>query len=167
MASKGSDTYEKTRLIRGHHIYKFVWILFIGKELVVEAEDGSEHDENAITVMNDGCVVRHILRCISQVSWFFLKRGGCILCCVTGKRKLGVGLEVTPSAGTQRLFESRRLLPTCMWLNLDPAYKRDRRLFEGGFYSRIYGIQKRLRHPLEQVGVHVQARFHHAAAASE
>ena len=61
-------------------------------------------------------------------------------CHVTGKRKLGVGLEVMSSAGTRRLFETRRLLP--MWLSLDPAYKRDRRLFEGGFYSSIYGTQE-------------------------
>ena len=44
---------------------------------------------------------------------------------------------VTPSVGTRHLFQAQRLLP--IWLNLDPAYKRGRRLFEGGFYSRIYG----------------------------
>ena len=45
---------------------------------------------------------------------------------------------VTPSAGTRRLFETRRLLPIS--LKLDRAYKPGRRLFQGGFYSRIYGI---------------------------
>ena len=85
MASEGSDSYEKTSVIRGHHIYKSVWTPFIGEELVVEAEDGNEHDKNAVAVMKDGCVVRHV-PCISRVSWFFLKCGGRILCrVVTGK----------------------------------------------------------------------------------
>ena len=58
MASEGSDSYEKTSVIRGHHIYKSVWIPFIGEELIVEAEDGNEHKEHAVAVMKDGCVVR-------------------------------------------------------------------------------------------------------------
>ena len=31
IASEGSDNYEKTSVIRGHHIYKSFWILFIGE----------------------------------------------------------------------------------------------------------------------------------------
>ena len=147
MASEGSKSYEKTSFIRGHDIYKFVWTPFIGEELVVPAEDGNKH---AVAVIKNGCVVGHVPRCIFQVSWSFLKRGGHILCHATRKGKLGVGLEsampqwecintrigVTPSASTRRLFETWHLL--FMWLNLDPAYKSDQRLFEGGFYLRIY-----------------------------
>ena len=34
MASQGSrETYEKGSVIRGHHVYKTVWTLFIGEEL--------------------------------------------------------------------------------------------------------------------------------------
>ena len=87
MASEGSDSYEKMSVIRGHHIYKSVWIPFIGEELVVEAEDSNKH---AVAVMKDGCVVGHVPHCVSRVSWFFLKRGGHILCYVTRKGKLGV-----------------------------------------------------------------------------
>ena len=39
---------------------------------------------------------------------------------------------------SRRLFEIRRLL--ALQPNLPPAYKRSRRLFEGGFYSRKYSI---------------------------
>ena len=86
MASEGSNSYEKMSMIRGHHIiYKSVWTLFIGEGLVAEAEDGNEHDEHTVAVMKDGYVVRHIPRCISRVSWSFLKHGGRILCRVTGK----------------------------------------------------------------------------------
>ena len=90
MASEGSDSYEKTSMIRGHHIYKSTWTPFIWEELVVKAEAGNEHDEHAVAVMKDGCVIGHVPRCISRVSWFFPKRGGHILCRVTGKRKLGL-----------------------------------------------------------------------------
>ena len=38
IASEGSDSYEKTSVNRGHHIYKSVWASFIGEELVVEAD---------------------------------------------------------------------------------------------------------------------------------
>ena len=65
IASEGSDSYEKTSVIRDHHIYKSVWIPFIGKELVVEAEDSNEHNKNAVAVMKDDCVVGHVLRCIT------------------------------------------------------------------------------------------------------
>ena len=89
MASEGSDNYEKTSVISGHHIYKSVWTPSIEEELVVKAEDGNKHYKHAVAVMKNGCVVGHVPRCIFRVSWFFVKRGGHILCHVTGKRKLG------------------------------------------------------------------------------
>ena len=42
IASEGSNSYEKTSVIRRHHIYKPVWTLFIWEELGVKAEDGNE-----------------------------------------------------------------------------------------------------------------------------
>ena len=54
---------------------------------------------------------------------------------------------VTPSAGTRRRFGTWHLLPTCMWLNLDLAYKQVRRLFKGGFNLRIYGTMTTARNP--------------------
>ena len=62
MAGEGSDSYEKTSMIRGHHhMYKFVRTPFIGEELEVKAEDSNENDEHAVAVMKDGCVVGHVL----------------------------------------------------------------------------------------------------------
>ena len=80
MATQCSDSYEKTSVIRGQHIYKSIWTPIIGEELVLEAQDDNEHDKHAVAVMKDGCVVGHVPRSISQVSWFYLKRGGHILC---------------------------------------------------------------------------------------
>ena len=53
--SKGSDSYEKTSVIRGHHIYKSVWTPFIRKELMVEVEDGNEHSEHAVAMITISC----------------------------------------------------------------------------------------------------------------
>ena len=36
---------------------KVVWTFLIGKELILEAEDGNEHDSNAVEVINDGFIV--------------------------------------------------------------------------------------------------------------
>ena len=97
MASHGSvseDRHEETSVIRGHHVYKSVWTPEVGKELSLVTEDGNEHDKYAVAVIKDGYVVGHMPRSLSRVSWYFLKRGGCISCRVTGRRKLGVGLEV-------------------------------------------------------------------------
>ena len=37
-------------------------------------------NEHAVAVLKDGEIVDHLPRTISRVSWFFLRRGGCILC---------------------------------------------------------------------------------------
>ena len=79
MATQCSDSYEKTSVIRGHHIYKSIWTPIIGEELVLEAQDDNEHDKHAVAVVKDVCVVGHVPCSISQVSWFYLKRGGHII----------------------------------------------------------------------------------------
>ena len=66
----------------------------IGEKLVLVPPDDNEHDKHAVTVMKDGCIVKHIPRFISQNSWFLFKYGGHITCCVIGKRQHGVSLEV-------------------------------------------------------------------------
>ena len=94
MASLGSDYYEKASVVKGHHVYKAVWTPFLGEELSVQPEDHNDHDEHAIAVTRDGRTVGHVPRIISRVSWFFLRRGGHIICQITGQRKRGDGLEV-------------------------------------------------------------------------
>ena len=94
MASLGSDYYEKASVVKGHHVYKAVWTPFLGEELSVQPEDHNDHDEHAIAVTRDGRTVGHVPRIISRVSWFFLRRGGHIICRITGQRKRGDGLEV-------------------------------------------------------------------------
>ena len=56
---------EKKSMVRGHHIYKSIWTPAIGKDLLLEAEDGNEHDKHAVAVMKDCCIVGHAPRSIS------------------------------------------------------------------------------------------------------
>ena len=84
----------KESVVRGHHIYKVVWTPVIGELLPLRAEDNNEHDNHAVAVVKGDCVVGHIPRSISRVAWFFMTHGGNITCRSTGKRKVGVGLEV-------------------------------------------------------------------------
>ncbi len=88
------SVHQKESVVRGHHIYKSSWTPVLGEELLLKREEGNQHDEYAVAVLRNGAVVGHMPRCISRVSWFFLRRGGKISCKITGKRKLGVGLEV-------------------------------------------------------------------------
>ena len=62
--------------------------------LPVEREENNQPDQYAVAVTKNGHIVDHVPHSISQVFWFFLRRGGVITCQITGKRKRGVGLEV-------------------------------------------------------------------------
>ena len=58
------------------------------------AENDNQYDQHAVAVLKAGDVIGHVPRSLSTVTWLFLRRGGSITCRITGKRKLGVGLEV-------------------------------------------------------------------------
>ena len=60
----------------------------VSEELNLVTDDSNEHDKYAFAVIKDGYVVGHMPRSLSNVLWHFLKRGGCIYCRITGKRKL-------------------------------------------------------------------------------
>ena len=64
-------TFEKPCVIRGHHIYKSIWTPVVGGILMLKTEDGNSYDAHAVAVIKDGCVVGHVPRSISNVSWFF------------------------------------------------------------------------------------------------
>ena len=82
-------------VIRGYHVYKDVWEAEIGEELECQIEETNGYDKNAVAVVKNGNIVGHIPRENAKVSQFFLKRGGCITCTVTGKRQnQNVGLEI-------------------------------------------------------------------------
>jgi hypothetical protein len=87
-------TFTQSGVVRGHHIYKEVWTPFIGEELCLQQERYNTHDRFAVTLMKGSNIVGRVPREISRAYWKFLEKGGNIKCEVTGKRKLGKGLEV-------------------------------------------------------------------------
>ena len=88
------ETHTFSSVIRGHHVYKETWTLYISEELTTNVEEENLFDRHAITVLKNGEIVGHMPRKIAQLSWFFVKRGGSIKSIVNGNRKKGIGLEV-------------------------------------------------------------------------
>ena len=74
-------------VIRGHHIYKEVWMPSMGEVLQCEKEEGNSHDLYAVAVKKLDSIVGHVPRIILTLCHLFLSRGGSITCTVTGIRK--------------------------------------------------------------------------------
>ncbi len=75
-------------------LYKAIWTPEIYEILRLQREVGNGHDEHAVAVLKASTVVGHVPRSISRICWFFLRRGGQIICRITGHRRFGNGLEV-------------------------------------------------------------------------
>ena len=72
--------------VRGYHIYQQLWEAAIGEELECQHERGKAADAYAIaiSVIREGTVIGYLLKKISCVCTLFIRRGGAILCRVTG-----------------------------------------------------------------------------------
>ena len=90
---------ETASCIRGYHQYKDIWQAAVSEELLCEREPRNSHDHYAVAVKRVGIIVGHLPRSLSRICSLFLRRGGSILCTVTGGRKYSSdlpqgGLEV-------------------------------------------------------------------------
>ena len=47
-------------VVRGHHIYKTIWQLFVGGTLAMDREEGSSHDGFAVSLLKDAIVIGHV-----------------------------------------------------------------------------------------------------------
>ena len=101
MAESEECTLES--VIRGHHIYKWIWRPLVGEVLTLEREEGNTHDRFAI---KDAIVVGHIPREFLRVFWHFLRHGGTITCEVTSRRKRDKGSQLVASAD-RSLYSAR------------------------------------------------------------
>ena len=53
--------YQKKSVVRGHHIYKFIWTPTIGEEFLLEVEDGNEHKHAVASERSRTCATsRHL-----------------------------------------------------------------------------------------------------------
>ena len=85
-------------MVRGYHIYKDIWDALIGEELSCEREGANYADPFAVAIIKDDNIVGHVPRKISTVCSLFLRRGGSILCRVTGSRRFSRDL---PQGGVE------------------------------------------------------------------
>ena len=75
-------------VVRGHHVYKDVWMPFTGEELTVQQDNDNEHDDYSVGVLKDSVVVGP-----GPKSSCAVPHGGLRFCEVTRHRKFGNGLE--------------------------------------------------------------------------
>ena len=97
-------TFSVGSVVRGYHEYKDIWDAAIdGLELPCEREPGNPRDTSAVAVVKRSpgasIIVGHVPRLISMVCSIFIRRGGFIVCVVTGPRQYSAdlpqgGLEV-------------------------------------------------------------------------
>ncbi len=107
--------------VRGFHIYQNIWNPLIGENLTCQPEFGNIHDLYSVAVVaSSSSIVGHVPRSISALCTFFIRRGGTIVCQVTGRRRYSSdlvqgGLEIpctyTFSGGdVSRLIKVEKLL---------------------------------------------------------
>ena len=86
--------YSWESVIRGHHVYKAIWMPKIGEILKCKQERGNPEDLYAVSVLKDDTIVGQVPREKSRVVWYFLEHDGTVTCQVIDGRKHGKGLEV-------------------------------------------------------------------------
>ena len=78
--------------VRGYHVYQSIRPNpLIGEVVSCRRETGNAHDPQAVAMMKlidgDMHVVGHVPRTISSVCSIFIRRGGNIVCKITGSRE--------------------------------------------------------------------------------
>lgn len=84
--------------VRGYHVYQSIWPNpLIGEVVSCRRETGNAHDPQAVAMIKliDGemQVVGHVPRTISSVCSIFIRRGGNIVCKITGSREYSSDLD--------------------------------------------------------------------------
>lgn len=86
-------TFSVEAMVRGHHVYKEIWMPVEGEVLPCTRDVGNSRDPMAVAVKKGADVVGHLPRKISAICSIFLRRGGSITCRVVGHRRYSTDLE--------------------------------------------------------------------------
>ena len=84
---RAMETFQKESRVRGYHVYKEHWEAAVGEELECQRERRNGADAYAVAAVREGSVVGHVPCRISRVCSLFIRRGGVIRCCITGRRR--------------------------------------------------------------------------------
>ena len=73
--------------IRGFHVYKSIWTLFIGKTLLCSRETSNLYDPFAVKVLKTDEIVGLLPKMITSTCSIYLRKGGMITCTINGERR--------------------------------------------------------------------------------
>ena len=116
------ETQEIECCIRGYHVYQDIWEAAVDEDLVCRPERSNAHDRYAVAVMKNDLVVGHLPSKFSRLYTLFMRRGGVILCRVTGRRRYSSdlpqgGLEIPCvlllKGSSKELNKLKKLKRTC------------------------------------------------------
>ena len=91
--NKMCDEFEYSSVIQGYHIYKDIFTSTIGKTLQSYREHDNDYDSFAVAIIENNIIIGHVSQTISVSCNLFLKKGGTILCVVTGPCQYSRDLE--------------------------------------------------------------------------
>jgi len=69
------EKFFERQCTRGYRVYKKVWAATVGEALVCEREPKNSSNWYAVAVKNEGTIIEHLPRKLSQVCSLFLRRG--------------------------------------------------------------------------------------------
>ena len=87
------DQFEYSSVIRGHRVYKDIFMPTIGKTLQCQREPNNDYDNFAVAIIENNTIVGHVPQTISVPCDLFLKKGGTISCVITGPSQYSRDLE--------------------------------------------------------------------------
>ena len=93
IGAPGNNMFSIDLVVRGHHIYKDIWTLYVGEKLLCQVESSNVHDVYAFAIKWEGNIVGHVPRAISTPSRLFLCKGDVITCEITGLRQFSRDLS--------------------------------------------------------------------------
>ena len=122
LLSKQTESMEFSTdtVIRGHHIYKEIWVPVIGECVQCKIEPGNDHNLYAVAMRKHDRIVGHVPRTISTLCHLFLSSIGTINCIVNDVRRystdlpqagLDVPCKLTFQGNQAMIEEVNRLLP--------------------------------------------------------
>ena len=117
-------------VVRGYHEYKTIWSAPVdGRELPCEREPGNARDTLAVAIRSSGdLTVGHVPRLISAICSIFIRRGGSLVCVVTGSRQYSADLPL--EVPCQYIFrtsnqaesdKTRKLIETVLAIKIPPT----------------------------------------------
>ena len=109
MADYERASFSVEAMVRGYHVYKDIWAAVHGEELPCQRELGNRVDVFAVAVMKGETVVGHVPKKISSICSLYLRRGGSIICRVSGTRRYSEDLVQGETRNPVRAdFQRRR-----------------------------------------------------------